>query len=385
MVGQIAARTPWSPVEALSPPTIYSFAFDDVTNELSHIGNFSGATGPTIWLAFSHDKKTLFSTNGGGWASYDITRDAITKHPILSPPTTIPSTGPCQNSTTTNQIITSSNGFIYGIHYGGGPKGADTTSRSNCGEVLGPIRGSKGNFQSIQAFEYGLPFNSSAHGLALSPNEKWLYSVDMRSDALYTHSVDRKTGKVALASRVDTELGAHPRHVAVHSSGKRVYIVNEAANTLSVWSSEGKNASKPVWEEEWDLLSGFGHEVKNRTQFWSSEVQVDPKGEFVFASTRVYEGDIPGYYSVYKVNKKDGKIESLLTRQETKLKGQEVAHQFKVAKWRKGHYIYLANPRIAGMGGLEILRWDSRNNKLESVADFTLGDKGCCSAADWLD
>ena len=76
---------------------------------------------------------------------------------------------------------------------------------------------------------------SGVHGLALreADGKQLIYSADLNGDKVWTHAVDRASGKVSEVGRFSTSRGSmHPRHLAVHSNGKYLYVLMENDNTL---------------------------------------------------------------------------------------------------------------------------------------------------------
>jgi carboxy-cis,cis-muconate cyclase len=84
---------------------------------------------------------------------------------------------------------------------------------------------------------------SGAHGLALGERngQPVLYTADLNGDSLWTHAIDRTSGKAKELGRLKlAKTGLHPRHVAAHPSGKYVYLIMEAENTIHQIDLDGK-------------------------------------------------------------------------------------------------------------------------------------------------
>jgi carboxy-cis,cis-muconate cyclase len=87
---------------------------------------------------------------------------------------------------------------------------------------------------------------SGIHGLAIYEKEGQLllYSADLNGDTVWTHSIDRSTGKATRVGQAKSpSSGMHPRHAAVHPSGKHVYVVMEADNSLVAYSTDTSGAA----------------------------------------------------------------------------------------------------------------------------------------------
>lgn len=86
----------------------------------------------------------------------------------------------------------------------------------------------------VEHLGYGPYFNrqdkSHCHFVSPSPDNKYLFAVDLGNDTIYTY--DEKLNEVATAK---VPLGHGCRHLAYSNDGKFVYCVNELASTVSVF------------------------------------------------------------------------------------------------------------------------------------------------------
>jgi len=87
--------------------------------------------------------------------------------------------------------------------------------------------------KTVDAWSYAQ--ESGAHGLAMGERDGQpiLYTADLNGDSIWTHAIDRATGKAKEVSRLKmAKAGVHPRHVIAHPNGTRLYVVTEAENTI---------------------------------------------------------------------------------------------------------------------------------------------------------
>jgi carboxy-cis,cis-muconate cyclase len=93
------------------------------------------------------------------------------------------------------------------------------------------VDSSGGLATNVQNFEY-CP-QSAIHGMVFDPTETYLYSADMWTNRIWCHKKDGETGKLNLVGSVEApKSGDHPRWVEIHPSGKVLYVLMEAGNTL---------------------------------------------------------------------------------------------------------------------------------------------------------
>lgn len=72
--------------------------------------------------------------------------------------------------------------------------------------------------------------------MVFDASEEYLYSADLRGNKIWTHKKDPETGLLTLANCVEApDPKDHPRWVAIHPSGKYLYVLMEAGNRLAVY------------------------------------------------------------------------------------------------------------------------------------------------------
>lgn len=83
-----------------------------------------------------------------------------------------------------------------------------------------------------------LSYDSTAgiHGLALSPDDNFIYSADDMGNAVWVHSYKRSTGAVEEVQYISAPTSANPRHLAVHPNGLFVYVLYEELSEIAVFS-----------------------------------------------------------------------------------------------------------------------------------------------------
>jgi DNA-binding beta-propeller fold protein YncE len=90
----------------------------------------------------------------------------------------------------------------------------------------------------IQNFTYAN--GSGAHGAAVSPDNRFLYSADLTGNAVWRHSIEPGTGMLQDEFRLEAPEDSGPRHMSVHSGGKYLYVLMETTSQMAVYSLNGK-------------------------------------------------------------------------------------------------------------------------------------------------
>jgi carboxy-cis,cis-muconate cyclase len=100
--------------------------------------------------------------------------------------------------------------------------------------------------QNVQNYPY--LENSSIHGMVFDPTESYLYSADMWADLIWCHR-KQADGTLELVGSVKSpNPGDHPRWVAIHPSGKYLYVLMEAGNVLRLFSIDTVHIYQPILE-----------------------------------------------------------------------------------------------------------------------------------------
>jgi carboxy-cis,cis-muconate cyclase len=90
--------------------------------------------------------------------------------------------------------------------------------------------------ENVQNYEYSP--STAVHGMVFDPTESYLYSADMWANRVWCHKKDQN-GLLSLVGSVEApKPGDHPRWVAIHPSGKYLYALMEAGNTLGEYAIE---------------------------------------------------------------------------------------------------------------------------------------------------
>jgi 6-phosphogluconolactonase len=140
-----------------------------------------------------------------------------------------------------------------------------------------------------------------AHCALPSPNGKYVYISDLGTDRLMNYTVDAKSGKVLpnpAQNYFSTQPGAGPRHLAIHPSGRYLYLLNEMKSTLTACTVDANGVVKEIATVN-TLPADFAG--KNT----SAAVRLHPNGKFVYASNRGYNA-----IHAYEIQK-DGSLKSV--------------------------------------------------------------------------
>lgn len=236
--------------------------------------------------------------------------------------------------------------------------------------------------QVLQTFHYWP--NSSIHGGAFSPDGQYYYSADTQGNALWTHRMNRPSG--TLAELVNVLPGpwkdANPRHVTVHPSGKRVYVVMEHASLVVSYTPNPQTGALSQDGALYSLLP-LGADVED---YWADEVAVSGSGRYLWATNRGKEGR-KGLISVFELDSKSGEILGQNFLVETSTSGG-VANAVAVMNGTD-RFVALTDNEVGFVEMWELaadgtMAWPVARLDLADVAENSRYKSGCCANVVWL-
>ncbi|MEO0530732.1 MAG: lactonase family protein [Planctomycetota bacterium] len=138
------------------------------------------------------------------------------------------------------------------------------------------------------------------HWTGVSPDNRFVLVPDLGADRVYVHRLDAQTATLARHGSVKTPPGGGPRHFKFHPAGRRGYVVNELAMSLSVfdWNADAGDLTLrqtiPTLSEEQIAGERFNS---------GSEVCVHPSGRFVYSANRGHDS-----ITVFAVDEATGEL-----------------------------------------------------------------------------
>ena len=119
-----------------------------------------------------------------------------------------------------------------------------------------------------------------AHSITLSPDDRFAIAADLGLDQLIVYPLDPAKGKLGTPQVVKIHPGSGPRHTTFDPGGKFLYLLNEMASTITVFSYDAAEGGLAELQTISTLPKGFSGESTG------AEIQIHPAGKFVYASNR---------------------------------------------------------------------------------------------------
>ena len=124
-----------------------------------------------------------------------------------------------------------------------------------------------------------------AHSVTVDAANRFAFAADLGLDKIliYRLNASKATLEPNEPSSVSVEGGSGPRHFAFHPCGHYAYVINEMANTITVFGYDFEKGALSEIQTVATVPTGF------REQTYTAEIQVDQAGRFLYASNRGHE------------------------------------------------------------------------------------------------
>lgn len=138
-----------------------------------------------------------------------------------------------------------------------------------------------------------------AHWIETTPDNRFALTADLGLDEILVYRFNGDGGTLTPNDPpfAKVEAGAGPRHIAFHPNGKILYVVDELASTITVFSFDAAKGTLRLLQSVSTLPSGFAG--TNDT----AEIHVHPNGKFLFASNRGHDS-----IAVFSIQPDTGKL-----------------------------------------------------------------------------
>jgi 6-phosphogluconolactonase len=199
-----------------------------------------------------------------------------------------------------------------------------------------------------------------AHCAVVSPDDKFLYAVDLGIDKIKTYEIDYSHNKLIPRPDSDglTEPGTGPRHITFDHRGKYGYVIEELASSIRVFIRNPETgALKPIQD-----IGTIPEDFKETN--YCADIHIDPSGRYLYGSNRGHDS-----LAIFRINTENGTLE-------------KSGYQSVSGKWPrnflidpKGEYVFVVNQNS---DNLVIFKLDPSTGQLEKISEFTSIPKPVC-------
>jgi 6-phosphogluconolactonase len=140
-----------------------------------------------------------------------------------------------------------------------------------------------------------------AHAINLSPDNRFAYVPDLGLDKVLIYAFDAAKGVLNAAEPpyAVTAPGAAPRHIAIASTGRTAWVINEIDCTIAAFTRDAKTGALTLLQ----TISTLPEGLTVQQGFSTAEVLLHPSGRFLYGSNRGHDS-----LTVFSVDAQSGKL-----------------------------------------------------------------------------
>jgi 6-phosphogluconolactonase len=323
---------------------IHAYEFDSAAGKLKPLRRTAGVENP-FFLALSPDTKVLYSTHAkafGGTENEQVAAFQVvgrTGELKLLNRQSAEGTAACYldvDKTRKAVVVANySSGSVASLPIkGDGSLGEHASFLKHKGSSVNPQRQKEPH----------------AHCIVISPDNRYALAADLGTDEIVCYKFDPATAKLTpnKPPSAKSPAGAGPRHLTFHPNGKRVYVINELLNSVTLfdWDADaGTLKEKQTISTLPDDFKGTSH---------CADVKVTPDGHYLYGTNRGHDS-----IAAYRIGE-DGRL-TLVAIEPSRGKGPQ-----NLAITPDGQWLLCAN--MPG-NNVAVFQIDPRSGKLRSAGE----------------
>jgi 6-phosphogluconolactonase len=258
---------------------IEAFRLDPKTGRMTHLHR-AASVGNPYFLAVSPDQKFLYSIHAkefGGKEPEEIAAFAIDRPAGQLRPLNRQSS---RGSASCYLHVEATGKTLLGANYNDGSVvSLPIRQDGSLGEAVSLVR-HRGSSVDKERQE-----GPHAHSIVASPDNRFACAADLGLDQVLVYKLD--AAKATLSPNDTpagkTPPGAGPRHLAFHPDGKRLYVINELANSITCFDYDPQSAALAARQTISTLPEGF------RGKSACADVKITPNGRFLYGTNRGHD------------------------------------------------------------------------------------------------
>lgn len=263
---------------------IYTLLLNLTTGELTPLQTYSNAGINPSYLTLSNDGKYLYAVNehsesvsSNNGPSGQILAFSLNSNNELTFLNRQPSQGtfPCYIR------VDKSDKYVFTANYGSGS--VSMYSRLNDGSLSSNVSDVKYGSQRGSNVVEARQASAHYHCTIESPNNRFVYALDLGSDKVIKYKVDFENDLLVEAGFFASAPGSGPRALVFHPTSNFAYIVNELANSITVVSWDSESGDLTHIQTIRMLPEDFVGESL------AGDIQVCESGRFLYASNRGHD------------------------------------------------------------------------------------------------
>jgi 6-phosphogluconolactonase len=323
---------------------IHAYEFDTAAGTLKPLRRTAGAENP-FFLALSPDRKFLYSTHAKTFGGTE--NEQVAAYQVV---------GRTGELKLLNRQSAEGTAACY-LDVDKTRKAVVVANYSSGSVASLPIKGDGSLGEHASFFQHkGSSVNPQrqkephAHCIVISPDNTYALAADLGTDEVVCYKLDPATAKLTpnKPPSAKAPAGAGPRHLTFHPNGKRVYVINELLNSVTVFdwdAAAGTLTEKQTITTLPDDFKGTSH---------CADVKVTPDGRYLYGTNRGHDS-----IAAYRIGE-DGRL-TLVAIEPSRGKGPQ-----NLAITADGHWLLCAN--MPG-NNVAVFQIDPRSGKLRSAGE----------------
>jgi 6-phosphogluconolactonase len=252
---------------------IYRVSFDTATGELGS-PRVAAELGSPTWLTWTQDRRMLLAVDAGGEGGVTAFGLDRANRELTRLGTQATGGGsPCHLAATADGRLALAASYARGVV---------TVFPLSPDAGLAPRRA---RFAHQGHGPHERQGSAHAHGVTLSPDERFLFVPDLGADQIFAYRLDVRTGEIARHPPSDWRAapGAGPRHLSFAPGGRHAYLINELESTVVAFAYDPAGGLLQALETLPTLPADSAG--ANTT----AEIAVHPAGHSVYGSNRGHD------------------------------------------------------------------------------------------------
>lgn len=126
----------------------------------------------------------------------------------------------------------------------------------------------------------------NAHSIVLSPDNRFALAADLGIDKILIYRLDAAVAKLTPNEAqpfVKQKSGSGPRHITFHPNGRRVYVINELANTVTFFDYAADTGSLTERQTISTLPANF------TGKSYTADLKITPDGRLLYGTNRGHD------------------------------------------------------------------------------------------------
>lgn len=258
---------------------IHAYSFDATTGKLKHLSRTGGVENP-FFLALSPDRKTLYSIHAKQFGGKE--NEHVAAFQVV---------GRAGELKFLNRQSAEGTAACY--------LDVDRTGKAllvanyTSGSVASlPVKADGSLGERVSFFQHaGSSVNPQrqkephAHCIVVSPDNKYAFAADLGTDQILCYKLDPAAAKLMPNDPhfAKSPAGAGPRHLTFHPDGKRLFVINELLNSVTLFDYDAGTGTLT----EKQTISTLPPDFKGTSH--CADVKVTPDGKFLYGTNRGHD------------------------------------------------------------------------------------------------